>query len=144
MALCAGLENISALNGGANCTFLPLADKQLNRPRWSFPAIYIAVICSLVITLNGAVLTSILNSNDLRTRPFFVYIMCLMTFNIFYAALQSPLEVLNYIYPIWWMGGGCCRLYQYSQSVLSAGSMHSHVLIAINRLWAMFFPWSYR
>lgn len=141
--LCTELANISAAESQRNCTDVFLA-KNYDGPSWNFPAVYTAVCFILVVIFNGSVLVAILSNHDLRTRPFSMYLMFLMTYNISFVALQNPLQIINDIYPTWWPSAGSCRLYHYSQSVLSSCAMNTHALIAINRLWAITFPWSYR
>lgn len=140
-ALCTQLANVLETESRRNCTILV---KNYDGPSWNFPAVYTTVCSILVIIFNGSVLVAILINHDLRTRPFSIYLMFLMTFNICFVASQNPLEVINDIYPTWWLSAGWCRLYHYSQNVLSSCAMHTHALIAVNRLWAMIFPWSYR
>ncbi|XP_055354841.1 uncharacterized protein LOC129600375 [Paramacrobiotus metropolitanus] len=53
-------------------------------------------------------------------------------------------EILYEEYGFWWMGFQACSLYIYTDYVMVGVSMHSHVLITINRIWALVFPVSYK
>lgn len=136
--------NVSVLGTGESRSNVSLVGDRTDVVVWNYAARYILVICVLVITLNGSVILSILNTWDLRTRPFYVYLLCLMIFNICYAATENPLAIINNLYPTWWLGAGWCRLYSYAETCISAGAMHTHALIAANRIWAVTFPLSYR
>lgn len=137
-------SNLSVLKSVANRTNISAAGTSADVVVWNYTAKYIIVICTLVVLLNGSVLLSILTTPDLRTRPFNIYLLCLMTFNICYAATENPLAIINNIYPTWWLGADWCRLYCYAETLISAGAMHTHALIATNRVWAVTFPLSYR
>lgn len=111
---------------------------------WTYPAVSSLLIAVFVILFNGITLTALLTTAELRSQPFNTYLMSLMSFNLLYALLQNPFEIINYVYSSWWLGPRWCLLYIYAQYIFVAGGMHSHVLISISRLWAMTFPWSYR
>lgn len=110
---------------------------------WGFSSVATLAIFVSVLVTNGAVLIMFLKVKQIRTS-FSVYLINLMLCNIIYAVLQNPLELLDKSYSKWWMGKSACSLYIYATIVSDACIKHCHVLITINRLWAMTFPIFYR
>ncbi|XP_055348571.1 allatostatin-A receptor-like [Paramacrobiotus metropolitanus] len=110
---------------------------------WTYGAIGRLTFCILQLCLNIGMLCVFIFRPALRST-FTVYIMALLSFNIFYCAGQYPLEVIRQTYPRWWLSEHACRLYLYEIWVVCSATMHMHVLITINRLWAVVFPVSYR
>lgn len=99
--------------------------------------------CAATILLDGVVLVLLLRKES-RRRPFSVYLMCLLGTNMIYAIIQNPLDILHDVYPGWWLGTSACTTYLYTNYVLASCVVHSHVLITINRIWAVTFPIHYR
>lgn len=131
-----------ALNSSAaplNTTTNPLVVNPIN-----FFNVLTIVICVLVITFNGTVLILFLKDTALRKQPLSVYLMYLLFFNICYAAIQSPLEIINYRYSHWWIGEAWCVIFYYSTNVVACGAMFAHLLITLSRIWAVTFPLSFR
>ncbi|XP_055348593.1 5-hydroxytryptamine receptor 2A-like [Paramacrobiotus metropolitanus] len=110
---------------------------------WYFPAVSRVILCILQLTLNIAMLSAFIIRKDLRTS-FTVYIIFLLSSNVFYALCEHPLEIIRISYSAWWLPSGACSLYLYLLWVSCAVPMHTHVLITINRIWAIAFPHSYR
>lgn len=136
--------NISITSNSTSLGILFDAEKPSDGVTWKFTSIFSLVIAMLVVMSNGSLLLSLLVNRELRSRPFSVYLVCLMTFNICGAVIHDPLKIINDIYPMWWLGVGWCIVYCFAQNLLTAGAMHAHVLITVSRLWAITFPWSYR
>ncbi|XP_055348567.1 protein trapped in endoderm-1-like [Paramacrobiotus metropolitanus] len=110
---------------------------------WNYAAVGRTTLCILQLLLNFSMLLVIIRQQTLRTA-FSVYIIGLLSANIFYAACEYPLEILLALYSEWWMSRAACSFYLYQIWVFVAVPMHMHVLITINRLWALTFPLSYR
>ncbi|XP_055335696.1 alpha-2B adrenergic receptor-like [Paramacrobiotus metropolitanus] len=110
---------------------------------WTFVPVTETLIFPCAIILNGVILVSFLRSKQLRI-PFNIYLASVLASNIILAILNSPLDVLNFISPYWWLGDAWCTVYQYAINVSSGIVMYSHILITINRIWAVTFPHSYR
>ncbi|XP_055347686.1 muscarinic acetylcholine receptor M3-like [Paramacrobiotus metropolitanus] len=111
--------------------------------KWTFVSVFtLASMISVFIT-NVPVTLQILCRPRLRT-PFNIYLINLLLANILQVFLQNPLAILESIYSRWWMGRTACNLYIYAYYVLAGVIMLSHLLIAINRVWAVTFPVHYR
>lgn len=115
----------------------------ITRP-WNFIGILTTVIGILVVISNGTTLFVFLKDYTLRQQSFNILLMYLLISNILYAILQSPLEIINYKYSYWWLGRTWCIVYYYSTNVLASGSIFTHLLITLNRVWAVRNPLSYR
>ncbi|XP_055345950.1 5-hydroxytryptamine receptor 1D-like [Paramacrobiotus metropolitanus] len=109
---------------------------------WSFPSISDMVIFPSIVIFNGSVLF-IFIYQGLLSRPFYIYLANLLFANLVFAIMNNPLDILNLIYPSWWLGNTACTVYLYSMYVVDGIMMHAHVLIAINRVWAVTFHISY-
>lgn len=119
------------------------SDLDLSVAEWSAFAISTLIIFLLVLSTNGVTLCMFIKDNRLRT-PFGVFLMFLLAANILFALLQNPLEIINNLYPKWWLGSGWCSVYIYATYITAACSIHSHVFITCNRIWAIVFPISYK
>ncbi|XP_055344694.1 uncharacterized protein LOC129592643 [Paramacrobiotus metropolitanus] len=97
-------------------------------------------IVSLLI--NSAVVGLLLKGHD-RRSPFDIYIIALLLTDTLYPLLNYPqkLVVLTRDYQI---GHPACTFYLYFIYAFPALIVHMHLLILINRAWAVFFPVSYR
>ncbi|XP_055348560.1 alpha-2 adrenergic receptor-like [Paramacrobiotus metropolitanus] len=81
---------------------------------------------------------------ELRTS-FTIYLMFLFCSNIIYALGGYPLEVMRQGFPgRWFLSHAACAFYIYQIWVFCPVAMHMHVLITLNRLWAIYFPVSYK
>ena len=76
--------------------------------------------------------------------PFAIYIINLFIANLLQLTVHYPLEILHELYSTWWMGPSLCTLYLYSTWMIQAAMCNAHSMIALNRLWAITFPYSYR
>ncbi|XP_055356459.1 5-hydroxytryptamine receptor 6-like [Paramacrobiotus metropolitanus] len=110
---------------------------------WNFSAISRLVWFILLLVLNDSMLLFLVLHKTLRTG-FNVYLIGLLSTNVFYGVLQYPSEILEALYMHWWMSRGACSLSLYNLWVLDSVTKHMHVLITVNRLWALTFPLSYR
>lgn len=96
----------------------------------------------ILVLLNGFVLSIYVYKKSLRT-PFTIYIVALLSSNIFYALARNLLDIINGVYGVWWTGERSCDLYSYANWIAYTFPIHSHILISINRIWAISFPISY-
>ncbi|XP_055342565.1 5-hydroxytryptamine receptor 1B-like [Paramacrobiotus metropolitanus] len=77
-------------------------------------------------------------------NPFSVYLLALYLANLFYILTSRPMEILDELYGLYPNAGyPVCMLYLY-QKVSSIVPVLFHVLISLNRVWAVTFPVSYR
>lgn len=111
---------------------------------WAFSDIYAATIGLLVFTFNGLTLSVFIIDSGLRRQSFSIFLIFLLTSNMLFSAIQNPLEIINFRFSHWWMGKTWCIVYYYSTNVLARGAMFTHLLISLNRIWAVTFPLSYR
>ncbi|XP_055342564.1 5-hydroxytryptamine receptor 1B-like [Paramacrobiotus metropolitanus] len=107
---------------------------------------------SVTIKLLISVVSVLLNSSVLLIHyfvpayinPFSVYLLALYLANIFYILTSRPMEILDELYGLYPAAGyPLCMLYLY-QKVSSIVPVLFHVLISLNRVWAVTFPVSYR
>ncbi|XP_055348524.1 uncharacterized protein LOC129595509 [Paramacrobiotus metropolitanus] len=111
---------------------------------WNLPAMARISIGILQIFLNSAMLVAIVIYKELRTS-FAVYLAFLFFLNVIYAASAYPLEIIRQGYwGRYWLPSSVCTVHMYLFWVMSAVPVHIHVLITLNRIWAMTFPVSYK
>ncbi|XP_055357539.1 high-affinity lysophosphatidic acid receptor-like [Paramacrobiotus metropolitanus] len=80
----------------------------------------------------------------LRSSSFNVYIITLFTSNLLYAAVDGPVKILTMAATGWRLGRSFCTLSLYAIYVLAPMTLHTHLLISLNRAWALFWPIGYR
>ncbi|GAU94537.1 hypothetical protein RvY_06293 [Ramazzottius varieornatus] len=110
---------------------------------WSSTSYLSVCILTTALLTNCSVILLFIKNPTLRS-PFAVYIINLFVANLFQLTLHYPLEILHELYARWWMGRTVCTLFLYSTWVIQAAMCNAHALIALNRLWAITFPHSYR
>ncbi|OQV20543.1 hypothetical protein BV898_05587 [Hypsibius exemplaris] len=115
----------------------------INGPNWDFMGGFYVVIIILALFTNGPVLVAFFSRRNLWT-PFNVYLMNLLSANILNVVLQNIPDLFNHLYSGWWLGDGYCSVLVFGLYFLNAGVQNCHILIAINRIWAVFWPYSYR
>ncbi|XP_055330401.1 pyroglutamylated RF-amide peptide receptor-like [Paramacrobiotus metropolitanus] len=103
------------------------------------------VVTGLHVFLNALVLLPFIVKEDLRTS-FTVYVICLSLSNTIQGSVMNVIQLIGlYRVPFWAIKNEFeCSVYLYMDSVFAAGATYCHVLITINRLWALTFPVSYR
>ena len=106
-------------------------------------------VISLAIFLSGLVnngtILFLFAKNSLLRTPFNVYLINLLLANVLCLLFQYPLDISNELYSeTWQLGPHACTVYLYGSWVLQAVIFHSHSLIAVNRIWAIVHPLSYR
>lgn len=102
------------------------------------PVVTDCVIFLVVVALNGFTLFMFIRKESLRT-PFGVYLMFLLSYNMVFSFMQNPLDVINNLFSHWILNSQWCSLYIYATYFVTAGSMHTHVLVTLNRVWAVNF-----
>lgn len=131
----------------ANVSLLP--ENNLSRVSdsaslWDVPSLATIILCILIFLFNGMTLFVFIRDRTLQT-PFSVHLKFLLGINSVYAASAMPLRIFNNIYVgDWQFGNGWCSVYIYADLILPAIGIHAHILITANRMWALFFPLSYR
>ncbi|OWA50759.1 hypothetical protein BV898_15265 [Hypsibius exemplaris] len=110
---------------------------------WGSSASFSLTILLITVLANLFVLSAFVCHKSLQT-PFHVYLINLLVTYLAYAVLFMPLEVITNLYTTWWLGSAVCTYSIYGIWVFQAGMINSHLLITINRIWAVTFPHSYR
>lgn len=126
-----------------NTTTSASSDEKNSAAVWSFLPIFIVTVFILVCLLNGWELLLFTRNARLRTG-FNVYLINLLAANVLTALILYPADTAYQLYSKWYMGDEVCTFYLYGNAVIMGGSLLSHALIAINRIWAMTFPISYK
>lgn len=111
---------------------------------WTFSTVFTLTTALLIIPTNLMILVCFLKDTRLRQQPFSIYLMCLLLSNLLSALFRNTLEIVNHMHPVWVTGKPACVLYQYSLSFITSYQLFTHVLISLNRVWAVTFPYSYR
>ena len=111
--------------------------------QWGFVPIF-QLSCSL--SAFGANLLTLFIFGTVRSlqTPFNVYLMFLLTFNIINAVVVCPFDTLAVLYPHWIFGANMCSAYLYICWMTQAVIPHTHLLISLNRVWAVTAPHHYR
>ncbi|OWA52940.1 hypothetical protein BV898_17382 [Hypsibius exemplaris] len=115
----------------------------INGPNWDFMAAFYIITIILAVSTNATVLGAFLCRQSLRT-PFNLYLINLLSANILRVVLETTPELLNHLYSGWWLGDGYCSVLVFGLYFTDAGVQNCHILIAINRIWAVCWPYSYR
>ena len=116
-----------------------------NSPRWNYVPILSSIITVAGLLTNGLVLLVIVVNHTVLITPFNIYLINLLVGNLLNLILFFPLNVVHLVYgDYWWLGNSTCTFYIYGMYLLNASLGHGHLLITLNRLWAVTFPLSYR
>lgn len=110
---------------------------------WNIVSALTLIETIAAFNLNLVVLIRIFTLQPLQT-PFYIYITNLLLANVVYFTLTAPLDFINELYTSWWLGNSWCTVYIYGLFVITLVQMSTHTLIAVNRLWAVQFPLSYK
>ena len=112
-------------------------------PNWSWTPCSTLFFQISAFCTNGSLLYLFVRVPSLLT-PFTIYIVNLLCANFLTTILFYTMELINELYSTWWMGYAMCTFYQYISWIFTDAMCNAHVLIALNRLWAVTFPLSYR
>ncbi|XP_055357486.1 neuropeptide Y receptor type 1-like [Paramacrobiotus metropolitanus] len=94
------------------------------------------------LILNCGVLIILVKEKNLRT-PFNVYVIVLLCSNLLYVGLNNIMMIMA-PFGQWWIGDQACTLELYCRYIVITINIHSHVLVSVNRAWALFWPVSYK
>ncbi|OWA51500.1 hypothetical protein BV898_15980 [Hypsibius exemplaris] len=93
---------------------------------------------------NAGLLVVFITHRPLWT-PFNVYVVNLLVADCCCIALQFPLDFITDLYGgLWPIGEAACSFYVFATTFFQALIFNSHQLIAVNRIWAVAHPISYR
>ena len=107
-------------------------------------AIFNITVTILAVSFNATTLLTFLTVSTLRSSAFNVYLICLTALNLFSAAAMGPLDAYSNLSPAWYLGRHTCTWYLHIQWTVVACQLHIHLAISVNRIWAVFWPISYR
>ncbi|GAU91399.1 hypothetical protein RvY_03657-1 [Ramazzottius varieornatus] len=110
---------------------------------WTFSPSFTVFTVVAGTLANFAVLRLFLKRPTLRT-PLGMYLINLLIVNIVMSCVLEPLNVVHHYFSAWTLGYHACVLRQYLGWTILDAIIFSHFLIAVNRLWAVVFPISYR
>ncbi|OWA52293.1 hypothetical protein BV898_16751 [Hypsibius exemplaris] len=135
------LEN--ATISGSNTTVSINSTESLTTATWSPASVISSVL--LVTGMAGNLILLYGFSRDRVTliTPFNVYIVNLLLADLLDILFQYPFDIVNGLYPRWDLGERLCTVYMYGVWVGGAATTNAHLLIAVNRIWAVSWPHSY-
>jgi 7 transmembrane receptor (rhodopsin family) len=111
---------------------------------WGILPIFSLLILIFGCISNGILLFLFKRDPFLRT-PFNTYLINLLIANLSCLIVQYPLDILVTVHSFrWFLGHGACTVYLYACGTLEGAVLNAHQLIAINRIWAVVHPISYR
>ncbi|GAV04861.1 hypothetical protein RvY_15073 [Ramazzottius varieornatus] len=112
------------------------------KPHWTFLPIFLSILTPLAVILNCAVLVPLVINQ--RSQPAFnIYLINLTISNLAYSVTILPFDIVSSVHINWPLGYGACLLFQYSIWAIHGCIIHSHILLTLNRLWAVFLPVHY-
>ncbi|XP_055336596.1 alpha-2B adrenergic receptor-like [Paramacrobiotus metropolitanus] len=76
--------------------------------------------------------------------PFTIYLLAIFASNVVHLSVVRTLGIVNDLRGMWPFGRAECMLFLYFEKVISIIPVMTHVLISVNRLWAVVYPVSYR
>ena len=107
-----------------------------------FPIFGITILITSLLT-NIALLWMLLRNPQLRT-PFTIYIMNLLTANVINILFSQLVDIVIMFRPFVELGWGLCEAYLYAGYIVHAAVYNSHFFVALNRIWAVVSPMTYR
>ncbi|XP_055338438.1 uncharacterized protein LOC129588297 [Paramacrobiotus metropolitanus] len=115
----------------------------IQKLNWGFGPIFLITVTCVAFILNVAVLLLFICVRRLRSL-FALYICALLLSNVIFCATNDWMIVTNQLFGTWPLSYAACTLHMYAAWVWTGVTMHLHLLITINRIWAISFPHSYR
>ena len=110
---------------------------------WSATAIWQIIIIPLMIFTNMLVLFVLMV--DEKISSFKIYLANLMVSNIVSVLTNTPMNVVMVLDdPYWRIGPAGCLVFVYSVYTAGALQTQAHLLIGMNRIWALWRPVHYR
>ena len=110
---------------------------------WSSTSYVSLFILTAALLTNCSVVFLFLRNPSLFS-PFTIYIFNLFIANLLQLTVHYPLDIIRELYDSWWMGPQMCTFFLYCSWMIQAAMCNAHALIALNRLWAIILPHSYR
>ncbi|XP_055352487.1 uncharacterized protein LOC129598546 [Paramacrobiotus metropolitanus] len=112
----------------------------------TFTAISVTVVFILSTTANGLVLYLFSRVRNLKRKPFYVFVLNLTITNFVYCIWENAFDIGAAFSPSYWKSRSSviCSVYLYSNYMIQSATCNAHLLITLNRLWAILFPHSYR
>ncbi|XP_055353237.1 5-hydroxytryptamine receptor 1B-like [Paramacrobiotus metropolitanus] len=101
-----------------------------------------ATLMLFSLLTNGFVLIMYAMHHELRS-PFSFYVMNLFINNL-YLAIADPLRIIDTLSTKWFPKTAACRFFIINDYIGCAMVNHAHLLITLNRAWAIMFPISYK
>ncbi|XP_055344045.1 adipokinetic hormone/corazonin-related peptide receptor variant I-like [Paramacrobiotus metropolitanus] len=115
----------------------------LFNPGWTPLLIEVTVVTCISFMLNlAALILQFLPQTQITS--FAIYLIVICSSNVVYLAVVRPIGTLSSLTNTWTGGHSLCVIFLYFQKVVSVIPVLAHVLISINRLWAIKYPMSYR
>ena len=120
-----------------------LQNYTLYEANWAFLPIF-QISCSCMAAIcNAYILYAFITNISLRT-PFNIHLIFLLSLNLINAIVICPLDTMALLYDYWVLGTNVCLAYNYLAWTTQSAVPHTHVIIAVNRIWAVYFPIHYR
>ncbi|GAU95123.1 hypothetical protein RvY_06798 [Ramazzottius varieornatus] len=113
-----------------------------DRAHWTACPVVLAIIIPIAAVLNGGVCIVLILTRQSQP-PFNIYLINLTFSNFCFILCYLPLDIVNSIYVRWTLGRTACAYYQFAYWLFHGCLTNSHVLLTMNRLWAIFFPLHY-
>ncbi|XP_055352478.1 proteinase-activated receptor 3-like [Paramacrobiotus metropolitanus] len=112
----------------------------------NFPAISTTIVFILSVSANILVLYLFYRISNLTKKPFNVFMLNLIITDFIYCVWENAFDIGINFYPGYWKtrNSAICSVYIYSNYLLQAATCNAHLLITLNRLWAILFPHSYK
>ncbi|XP_055335686.1 pyroglutamylated RF-amide peptide receptor-like [Paramacrobiotus metropolitanus] len=109
----------------------------------TLPAQLTGIVGTASLLLNAALLSLFLLKRNLWT-PFDLYFLALVSNNVLLHGIATPLTVMLELDDGWPVNIAGCLVYAYAVFILLLNQLAIHSCIAINRIWAMVAPVSFR
>ena len=111
---------------------------------WTSSAVFNLVIFFAILFTNGIILIAYYRDRQLSSRTFSYYLINLALANIVHGTVEQPFDVVYLVNFGLMESHVFCVSYLYTVYVTNALLYSAHMLISINRVWAVGFPVSYR
>ncbi|XP_055330405.1 histamine H2 receptor-like [Paramacrobiotus metropolitanus] len=120
----------------SNQTVLPVS------PQWGYEMVLNAICSTLALFFNTVVVVVFSVRPELRTT-FTIYLTALLTSDAL-MSIHGCLTIIKQLYPVYMRNVVLCDFRLYIAWVMIGVPLNIHVLITVNRIWAIAFPLSYR
>ncbi|XP_055337900.1 5-hydroxytryptamine receptor 1D-like [Paramacrobiotus metropolitanus] len=110
---------------------------------WNAFSVCETLAAAIGILLNGLVILVCLTNKRMHT-PFTAYLLAVTVSNFLILCVFTPLDVISSVVTLRQYGRLACHIYLYFAYVFGGVLFNAHVLITVNRVWAITFPLSYR